>query len=184
MMQSPVQIASRGLSLAPWWRERILRKSEKLEEYFGRITRCRVVVDSPHRHHHKGRDYRVRVDIELPGAFLVINREGCPTLDEAVEAAFDAAQRRLEDRARLMHHAVKHHEAPPEGAVVRLFRDSGYGFLETGDGREIYFHRNSVLDGAFDRLTPGTRVRFREEAGEKGPQASTVVPIGKHHPAP
>jgi cold shock CspA family protein len=42
------------------------------------------------------------------------------------------------------------------------------------DGREIYFHRNAVLAGHFDRLRIGSQVRFAEEAGEKGPQASSV----------
>ena len=55
------------------------------------------------------------------------------------------------------------------------------GFIETADGREVFFHRNSVLDDAFDRLTVGSEVRFVEEMGEKGPQASTVRVIGKHH---
>lgn len=175
MMQSPVQIASRGPVLLEWWRDKILRKAEKLNEYFDRITRCRVVVESPHRHRHKGKLYSVRIDIEVPGAFIVISREPCPTLNEAVDVAFDAAERRLEERARRMHKLVKHHEAPPEGRVSRLFRDMGFGFIETAEGREIYFHRNSVLHGWFDRLTVGSRVRFREEDGEKGPQASTVT---------
>ncbi|MGO9847760.1 MAG: cold-shock protein [Methylocella sp.] len=56
-----------------------------------------------------------------------------------------------------------------------------YGFIETSDGREVYFHRNSVLDNAFDRLTVGSEVRFVEEIGQKGPQASTVRLVGKHH---
>ena len=55
------------------------------------------------------------------------------------------------------------------------------GFIETADGHEVCFHRNSVLDDAFDRLTVGSEVRFVEELGEKGPQASTVHEIGKHH---
>ena len=46
---------------------------------------------------------------------------------------------------------------------------------------EIYFHRNAVLDGAFDRLSIGSEVAFVEEEGEKGPQASTIRLIGKHH---
>jgi cold shock CspA family protein len=50
----------------------------------------------------------------------------------------------------------------------------GYGFLETVDGYEIYFHRNSVLDHAFDELSIGSQVSFVAEKGEKGPQASTV----------
>ena len=47
-------------------------------------------------------------------------------------------------------------------------------------GYEVYFHRNSVLDGAFRRLTVGARVTFVEEVGDKGPQASTVRLLGKH----
>jgi cold shock CspA family protein len=69
---------------------------------------------------------------------------------------------------------VKQHEAPPTGTVVRLDASGEFGFLECSDGREIYFHRNSVLDGGFSRLTVGARVAFAEEMGENGPQASTV----------
>jgi cold shock CspA family protein len=50
----------------------------------------------------------------------------------------------------------------------------GYGFIETADGREVYFHRNSVRDDAFEHLTVASEVRFVEEMGEKGPQAKRV----------
>ena len=56
-----------------------------------------------------------------------------------------------------------------------------YGTIETPDGREIYFHRNSVLNADFDRLENGASVRFTEEMGEKGPQASSVHIEGRHH---
>jgi cold shock CspA family protein len=56
----------------------------------------------------------------------------------------------------------------------------GYGFLETPDGRELYFHEHSVLDGGFPELEVGSEVRFIEEPGEKGPQATTVTPVGRH----
>jgi cold shock CspA family protein len=75
---------------------------------------------------------------------------------------------------------VKQHEGEPVGTVARLDASGEFGFIEVGDGREIYFHRNSVLNGAFDRLEPGARVLFAEEVGDKGPQASTVKPLGKH----
>jgi len=45
--------------------------------------------------------------------------------------------------------------------------------------REIYFHKNSVLGRAFPRLKVGTTVRFAEEQGERGPQASTVHVVPK-----
>jgi cold shock CspA family protein len=38
-----------------------------------------------------------------------------------------------------------------------------------------------VVNASFDQLEPGTEVRFSEEAGDEGPQASTVHVIGKHH---
>jgi cold shock CspA family protein len=56
-----------------------------------------------------------------------------------------------------------------------------YGRIKTADGREVYFHRNSFLGGDFDALDIGDKVRFVEEAGENGPQASTVHLIGKHN---
>jgi cold shock CspA family protein len=56
-----------------------------------------------------------------------------------------------------------------------------YGQLITPDQRLIYFHRNSVVNGDFDKLEIGAEVRFVEETGEEGPQASTVMIVGKHH---
>jgi cold shock CspA family protein len=64
---------------------------------------------------------------------------------------------------------------------MRLDPSGEFGFLESSDGRKIYFHRNSVLDGAFSRLARGSRVTFAEEMSEKGQQASTVKLLGKHN---
>ena len=75
---------------------------------------------------------------------------------------------------------IKEHEAQPIGKVIRINPEDGFGFLETADKREIYFHKNSVLDGGFARLSVGARVAFAEEQGEKGLQASTVRLLGKH----
>jgi cold shock CspA family protein len=55
-----------------------------------------------------------------------------------------------------------------------------FGFLESNDGQEVYFHRNSVLGDGFSRLHVGSRVTFAEEMGEKGPQATTIKLLGKH----
>jgi cold shock CspA family protein len=81
---------------------------------------------------------------------------------------------------------VKTHGIPDHGRISSLIAEEDYGFIGAGDGSEIYFHRNAVADGAFDRLTVGDEVRFAVHPGEgeKGPQASTVVPIGKHHLPP
>lgn len=65
--------------------------------------------------------------------------------------------------------------------MFSLNSDEGYGRIETPDERLIYFHCNSVLDNAFDKLEVGSEVLFVEEMGERGPQASTVTPVDKHH---
>ena len=90
----------------------------------------------------------------------------------ALRDAFDAARRQLQDYARRQRADTKVHVEPPHGRVSKLLPD--YGFLTTPDGREIYFHRNSVLGDAFETLAIDTPVRFVEEEGDKGPQASTV----------
>lgn len=68
----------------------------------------------------------------------------------------------------------------PHGHIRELFPNQDYGLIEAFDGREIYFHRNSVVDEDFDKLCEGDRVHFSEEMGENGPQASSVHVEGKH----
>jgi ribosomal subunit interface protein len=188
-MQIPLQIAFRDIEPSPAIESRVREEAAKLEEFHKNIIGCRVVVEAQHRRHHKGTLYNVRLDMTVPGAELVVSRD--PERDHAhedvyvaIRDAFDAAQRRLQDQARRRRGAVKAHEGPPHGRVRQLFPADDFGFIEAADGREIYFHRNSVLDPGFDRLEAGTEVWFTEEAGERGPQASTVHIVGKRHPAP
>ena len=97
----------------------------------------------------------------------------------AINDAFKHARRQLQDQRR-MQGQVKHHEDQPIGTVKNLDASGEFGFLEATDGHAVYFHRNSVLDGAFSRLAVGAHVTFAEEMGGKGPQASTVRLLGKH----
>ena len=92
----------------------------------------------------------------------------------AIRDAFNAAGRKLQDYARRQSSAVKLHQGPPRARVAKLLPEQRYGFLETPDGREIYFHGNSVLQPGFDDLDVGAEVYFAEGQCEKGPQASTV----------
>lgn len=185
-MQIPLQITFEGgLEASEALRRRIEREAQRLERFHDRITSCRVaVIGRGHRRRH-GDLYAVRLQITAPGeSDVMIDRN--PPADHAhedafvaVRDAFMAARRRLQDRRRRQSGYVKAHEEPPLGHVARLFGEDGYGFLENAEGREIYFHRNAVLDGAFDRLAVGDEVRFVESEGEKGAQASTVRVVGK-----
>jgi len=185
-MQLPVEITFRNLEPSDALEARVRKESEKLDKLYDRIMRCSVVVEAHHKHHHKGNLYHVRIDLTVPGSELVVSREpdehhAHEDVYVAVRDAFDEACRQLRAYANSSHRDVKTHEVPPHGMIKELFMDEGFGKIECSDGREIYFHKNSVLNADFDKLEVGTEVRFVEEAGDKGPQASTVKVVGKHH---
>ncbi|HYL97548.1 MAG TPA: cold shock domain-containing protein, partial [Blastocatellia bacterium] len=84
------------------------------------------------------------------------------------------------DFARRQQLDVKTREGRIQGHVSSISSDEGFGYIEAGLGYEVYFHRNSVLGDDFDHLAVGSEVSFVEEEGEKGPQASSMKPIGSH----
>ena len=94
--------------------------------------------------------------------------------------AFLAARRRLEDYVRRMRGAEKPHAPRAQGRIAQIFLLQGYGFIETPDGREVYFHRNSLSDLEFKAADVGSTVFFSAEEGEKGPQAAAVHLIHPH----
>jgi cold shock CspA family protein len=65
-------------------------------------------------------------------------------------------------------------ELPCSGLVTELVAGMNYGIITSRDGVEVYFHRNSVRDDAFDRLATGNRVMFVAAPGLLGAQAITV----------
>lgn len=178
-MQLPLQVVFRNMRQSPAMEEIIEQKVAKLEQTFDRIISCRVTVEMPHRNHRKGNAFAVKIDISVPQKEIVINTESTKEEESAdlsvvLKRAFNAATRRLEEYARERRKQVKTHVEQPQASVTKLFADEEYGFLETSDGREIYFHANSVLDGHFKSMKIGSHVTFVEEMGEEGPQASTV----------
>ncbi|HKK26585.1 MAG TPA: HPF/RaiA family ribosome-associated protein [Gemmatimonadota bacterium] len=178
-MQTPPEISYRNVEPTPDLRARIDEEIGRLERFFDRITSCHVMVEMPSPRHEEGNLYHVRIEVRVPGTELVVSREPpaherWEELPVAITEAFDAMVRQLEDYVRKLRGDVKTHEEMPHGRVVKLFPYEGYGFIETPEGDEVYFHENSVLDDAFDRVEVGSRVRFAVEQGLKGPQASTV----------
>jgi cold shock CspA family protein len=202
IMQSPLQITFRNLASSATIEEWVRTEADKLDGLYNRVMRCRVAIEVPHRHHRKGSPYHIRIDLTVPGEEIVVKRE--PSLSHrarqlgeteikkrlevktphknlraAINDAFRAAGRRLQDYARRQRGDVKSHPSLQVARVGKILQDRGYGFLTSDDGRGIYFHKNSLLNGAFSHLKVGTRVSFVEELGDKGPQASTVRTISK-----
>jgi len=185
-MQIPLQISFRKVDPSPALESRIRKEAARLDKFHEHIMSCRVVIEAPHQHHHKGNLYHLRIDLKVPGQELVVTREhhdqhAHEDAFVVVRDAFDAMQRQLEDYARRQRGKVKAHVSPLHGLVSKLVPEEDYGKIETPDGREIYFHRNSVLGNDYDKLNIGSEIRFSEEAGDEGPQASTVTLVGKHH---
>lgn len=192
-MTVPFEVCFRRVERHPDVQADVAAQVEKLERFCSRVLHCRVMVEAPHPRHRRGNVHHVRIDLSLPGRKIVVKRDppehqAHEDLGLAIRDAFHSARRRLEDWVRESRHLVKVHEPPPHGRVLRLFPEDGYGFLAAPDGHEVYFHRGALLGGRFDRLRVGEEVRYAEEFGEKGPQASTVVRVGRHHhelpPAP
>ena len=187
-MQTSVHIEFQQMKPQEALRAEIARHVTALEDRFGRITACHVVLKAPGQHHRTGGLYEVNIRLVLPNG-KEIDIGHTPSADArhadvhfALNDAFKRARRRLQDWVRRMGGHVKVHKHQPTGLITKLDRD--FGFLQTADGREVYFHKNSVLDGGFARLKAGTRVTFAEEEGDKGPQASTVRVLGKHELRP
>jgi len=184
-MRLPLQIAFHNMPHSTGIESAIRTNAEWLDHYHDGIMSCRVVVDRPHLHHKDGNLFQIRIDLKVPRGELVVKRDQSQHAeyadsDNMIREAFDEVRRQLEDHAGHLHGEVKAHNSMPHARVAKVFPEGGYGFLETPDGREIYFHRNSVVDGDFKDLEAGTEVRFVEELGDKGPQASTVAPVGRH----
>ena len=193
----PVQVTFRNVVATRDVEEKIIVQAQKLERYYSPITRCRVLVEAPARQRQKGYLFHIRIGLAVPEGEIIVKsaptlygrqrqihnerqRKQMETLSErknlevAIREAFQVARRRLQDHARRKRMDVKAHEPVPQARVTKLFPVEGYGFIETPDGREIYFHANSVIHNRFKSLKLGSKVSFAEELGEKGPQASTI----------
>lgn len=188
-MQIAPEIIFHDVDRSPWVENYVLERLARLEKFAEGITSCRVSLTQEQASHHKGNRYSVMVEVRLPPNQDLAAKKGkmihdMPTqLPALINLAFGAIERQLKKTAALRRGEVKqanlHDGGQPHGIVEKLF-DEGYGFLRAvDDDRQVYFHRNSVLHGDFERLAVGTEVRFTPQNGEQGPQASSVQIVGR-----
>jgi len=182
-MQKPLQVTFRDMEHSDAVMRAIQDKAADLETFSSHIISCDVAIETPHERKHRGNLYRCRINIRVPGSELVVGRSpdrhgAHEDVYVAIRDSFKAARRELQDYERRRRQDVKVHVGPPHGVITRLFPNEGNGFLTKEDGTEVFFHQNSVI-GDFDDLELGMEVRFSEEMGTKGPQASSLTPVGK-----
>jgi cold shock CspA family protein len=184
-MQVPLEVQFNDVDRSQPLDDYIQERAEKLDQMVDNLISCRVMVERAQHNHQTGNPYRVRVEVTFPPKKdLVVDKQGTVgdmqvQLRPVIRKAFEAMEKRIKKETALRNGDVKHHEEP-KAMVVRLFPEDDYGFIKSpSDNEEYYFHRNAVLHGDFDRLTPGTEVRFEPHMGEEGPQASSVQIVSK-----
>ncbi len=185
-MQKPFELVFRDLEKSPAIEELANEKVAKLERICDYMIGATVVIEKPQSFQQYGNPYQVTIVITVPpGKEIVVKREPAQSemhdpLDAVVRDAFEAVERQLKRVVEKQRGETKEHPDQQAAAIVEeLVPEEDYGFLQTVEGRRIYFHRNSVLNNDFDRMERGTGVRYVEELGEKGPQASTVQIVDK-----
>jgi ribosomal subunit interface protein len=113
-MQIPLQVVFHNMEPSAAVEANIRERAQKLERFYDRITSCRVTVEAPHKHHHKGNIYHVAVDIVVPDAEIVVSRtphenHAHEDVYVAVRDAFNSARRKLEDYEARRRGKIKNH---------------------------------------------------------------------------
>lgn len=116
-MTIPVHIMFRHMESSPAVETRVRELALHLGVFSDRIQSCRVVVDSPHRHHHQGKVFNVKVQVALPGEDVVVDMErpdryGHEDVYVVLRDAFDAAKRQLQQRMSSLRGEPKLREKP------------------------------------------------------------------------
>ena len=193
-MQIPVEISFRNIEASAAAANDIRGHVERLERVYGRMTTCRVRVDQRNQNQNGTIPPVVHIEISLPGHKDIVvahepehlqRRFQTPDLRNAINEAFRIAERRLtKHKDKVTDHGTAdlRHEAASEfrGQVAELTPGEDFGFLMNKEGGLLYFHRNSLLSGDFDRLHRGDEVSYVEEMGDNGPQASKVRVLEDH----
>lgn len=181
-MDAPLEIRFHNLEPSDALEAAIRERVAKLDKLYPRLTRCQVAVEAPHKQHRKGNVYTIHIDLWVPGGHLAVTREphkphekyAAPDVYKAMRDAFDAAERQVLDYKRQINGDVKMHESFFHGQVATLTPEADHGFILTNTGSQLYFHRNSLMDGNLDDLSPGQAVHYVETVGDTGPIAAKV----------
>lgn len=116
-MQIPLQIRFNNLERSEFIEASVRKYARKLELFRDDIVSCRVTVESPHKHHRKGRLYHIVIDVRTRGDEIAVSRmpddeQAHEDIYVAIHDAFDAARRQLQDRLDIRRGNVKKRQPP------------------------------------------------------------------------
>jgi hypothetical protein len=100
-MQSSIVVSFHNLPCSPTLEAAARAEAAALTEVFDRIVSCRVAIEAPHQHQHKGGLYRVCIELGIPGKHIVVgrapgDRPAHADAHLALRTAFGAARRQLQ----------------------------------------------------------------------------------------
>lgn len=182
-MERPLEIAFHNMQSSEVLEAEIRRRVDRMDKRYARLVGCRVSVEALHQQHQTGNLYEVHITVSVPGRDLAVSRTpnnakqryANPDAYVSVRDAFDAAERQLESfKDQLRGNTAKPTGSAVAGQVALIEPGADHGFLLTSTGSQLYFHRDSVTNGRFEDLTPGTVVHYVEEAADTGPVATKV----------
>jgi cold shock CspA family protein/ribosome-associated translation inhibitor RaiA len=187
MLQVPLEIAFHNIESSAWAEQEIRARVADLQKLYDRLTSCRVRIDQRAKDRSGTIPPVVHIELGIPGrSDLVVSHEPDhllrkyrhPDLHKAINEAFRIAARQLADLKGQRDGRSKdaHHDAGNQslGQVAEITPEQDFGFLMTKEGGLLYFHRNSLLCGDFDRLERGDEVHYNEDMGDTGPIATKV----------
>ena len=186
-MQVTVEIAFHNMESSPWAEQEIRTRIHKLEKIYDRLTSCRVRVDQRTKTGGGTIPPVVRIELGIPGRKdLVVSHEPdhlqrkfqTPDLHNAIHEAFRIAEDQLVELKNQRQGRTREpqHDAENQflGQVAERNPGQDFAFLLTKEGGLLYFHRNSLLSGDFDKLRQGDEVYYVEDVGDTGPTAIKV----------
>lgn len=186
-MQEEPEVTFKNISVSPTLEARIRERINRLERFHHGIIGCRVVVEEPHRSAGSAKNpLALTLEVEIPGHLLASSgeeqiRAAKDDTGNLVTRVFEAMESQLDTAAAKEKRQVKAHSGDHEiGRITRLFPGQGYGFVQVGEGPELYFTENVLHNLRMDELEEGAQVVVSRahEDGPMGPLANAVRRLG------
>ena len=186
-MQIPLEISFHNVEHSDWAEHEVREHVRKLEKIYARLKSCRVRVEQRADNQHHTIPPVVRIELGIPGRKEIVvaheperlqRKYQRPDLHNAINEAFRIASKQLSalKQERSEHKAARIGEEAYEfrGQIAEMRPEENFGFVMTGDGSLLYFHRNAMMNGDFDRLRRGDDVSYVIADNDTGPVASSV----------
>ena len=179
-MQVPLNIVFRHMEKSEAVEERIIQKLDKLEDSYGEIISCNVVIEQVNKNQNQGRLFNIRINLNLPKKEIVITHQKDEDLFVVVRDALNSLTHKVEAHFDKLKNLVKDHEEVLHGVISKMFEHDQYGFILSGVNDDEYYFSATNLHGCdFNHLKLGDHVKFIEVVAQEGLQANRVS-LRKH----